>query len=64
MSKKGSINKIKEKNRSLRERGYKQVSLPIKLIEYIEKYISENPHLGYTSIPDFIRAAIREKMNL
>jgi len=57
MSKKG-------KTKTLKERGYKQVSLPLKLVEYVEKYIKQNPHLGFTSIPDFIRAAIREKMDL
>ena len=64
MSKKGSINNKKEKGKTLKERGYKQVSLPIRLVEHVEKYMNENPHLGFTSIPDFIRAAIRKKMNL
>jgi len=64
MSKKGSINIQKEKGKTLKERGYKQVSLPVKLVEHVEKYINENPHLGFTSIPDFIRAAIREKLSL
>ena len=50
--------------KSLKERGYKQVSLPIQLIKYIEKFIEDNKHLGYTSVPDFIRAAIREKLGL
>ena len=54
----------KGKSLTLKERGYKQVSLPLKLVEYVEKYIEENPHLGFTSIPDFIRSAIREKMDL
>ncbi|MHA1783591.1 MAG: ribbon-helix-helix domain-containing protein [Candidatus Helarchaeota archaeon] len=53
-----------KKSPTLKERGYRQVSLPIKLIEYVDKFIRDNPHLGYTSVPDFIRSAIREKMNL
>ena len=52
------------KGKSLKERGYKQVSLPKKLIEQVGKFIEDNPHLGYTSIPDFIRSAIREKLKL
>ena len=64
MSKGSKIKNKKEKGKTLRERGYKQVSLPLKLIERVEKYIEEHPELGYTTIPDFIRAAIRTKMDL
>ncbi len=47
----------------LKERGYRQVSLPIPLIERIEKYLGEHKEQGFTSIPEFIRQAIREKMD-
>jgi metal-responsive CopG/Arc/MetJ family transcriptional regulator len=47
----------------LKERGYRQVSLPIPLIERIEKYISNHKEEGFTSIPEFIRQAIREKID-
>ncbi|NVM27783.1 MAG: hypothetical protein HWN65_02985 [Candidatus Helarchaeota archaeon] len=46
----------------LKERGYRQVSLPIPLIERIEKYINNHKDEGFTSIPEFIRQAIREKI--
>lgn len=46
----------------LKERGYRQVSLPIPLIERIEKYITDHKEEGFTSIPEFIRQAIREKI--
>jgi metal-responsive CopG/Arc/MetJ family transcriptional regulator len=46
----------------LRERGYRQVSLPIPLIERIEKYLDAHKEEGFTSIPEFIRQAVREKV--
>ncbi len=39
MSKKGSINIQKEKSQTLKERGYKQVSLPLKLVEHVENIL-------------------------
>ena len=47
----------------LRERGYRQVSLPIALVEKIEEFLGKNADLGYTSVPEFIRQAIRDKLN-
>jgi metal-responsive CopG/Arc/MetJ family transcriptional regulator len=47
----------------LKERGYRQVSLPIPLIERIDKYMNEHKSDGFTSIPEFIRQAIREKID-
>jgi metal-responsive CopG/Arc/MetJ family transcriptional regulator len=47
----------------LKERGYRQVSLPIPLVERIDKYISSHKEEGFTSIPEFIRQAIREKID-
>ena len=46
----------------LRRRGYRQVSLPIPLIERVDKIITQKEEMGYTSIPEFIRSAIREKL--
>jgi len=46
----------------LKKRGYKQVSLPIKLLEQIAKVIRENDELGFTSVPEFIRTAIRDNL--
>jgi len=36
--------------------------MPIPLIERVEVYIKEHPELGYTSVPEFVRQAIREKL--
>jgi metal-responsive CopG/Arc/MetJ family transcriptional regulator len=46
----------------LRQRGYRQVSLPIALVERIDDYVKTNPQEGFTSVPEFIRQAIREKL--
>lgn len=46
----------------LAQRGYRQVSLPIPLIERIGKYIEDHKGEGFTSIPEFIRVALREKL--
>ncbi|MHA1358090.1 MAG: ribbon-helix-helix domain-containing protein [Candidatus Helarchaeota archaeon] len=46
----------------LRERGYRQVSLPHELIEAIENFINNHKELGFTSVPEFIRQSIREKI--
>ncbi len=46
----------------LAQRGYRQVSLPIPLIERIEKFLGAHKDEGFTSIPEFIRQAIREKI--
>lgn len=48
---------------ALRERGYRQVSLPIPLIERIDKFIKKHKEEGFTTIPEFIRQAIRDKLN-
>lgn len=47
----------------LAQRGYRQVSLPIPLIERIGKYLNEHKSEGFTSIPEFVRQAIREKIS-
>lgn len=46
----------------LKERGYRQVSLPIALIARIEKYLDGHKDEGFISIPEFIRQAIRDKI--
>jgi len=49
----------------LKERGYRQVSLPIPLIERIEKYLQseEGKEEGFVSVPEYIRQSIRDKIN-
>lgn len=39
--------------------GYKQIALPIELIDDIKKFVDAHPNLGYMSTPEFIREAIR-----
>ena len=46
----------------LKERGFRQVSLPIHLIGRIRKYLENHKEEGFTSVPEFIRQAIREKI--
>ena len=41
---------------------YKGVSLPKEMVEEIEKIIRDNPELGYTSIADFVKEAVRDKL--
>ena len=46
----------------LKEKGYKQVSLPEELIEKIKVVINNNKGTGYKTVPEFIKDAIREKI--
>lgn len=39
--------------------GYRQIALPIHLVNDIESFIKSNKQLGYKSTPEFIREAIR-----
>lgn len=56
--------KIQEKHQGvLAQRGYRQVSLPSAMIRKIEKYLEKNKDEGFTSVPDFIRSAIRNKLD-
>jgi len=41
---------------------YKGVSLPKEMVEEIERIIKDNPELGYTSIADFVKDAVRDKL--
>lgn len=41
---------------------YKGVSLPKEMIDEISRIIREHPELGYSSIADFVKDAVREKM--
>jgi len=38
---------------------YRNLSLPTEMVEEIEKYISEHPELGFTSIAEFIKFSVR-----
>jgi metal-responsive CopG/Arc/MetJ family transcriptional regulator len=38
---------------------YVNLKLPKDLVELVRKFIEENPELGYTSVPEFVKEAIR-----
>jgi len=40
----------------------KTIKLPRILLDQLDKYIDENPQLGYLSSSEFIRECIRKKM--
>ena len=35
---------------------YRKLSFPVEFIEAIEEHIKEHPELGYTSVPDYLKA--------
>jgi len=41
---------------------YRGISLPKEMIDEIERIIKSNPELGYTSVADFVKEAVRDKM--
>lgn len=43
-------------------KGYRQVSVPDAFYEEVEKFLQKHPELGYTSLAEFVRVAVREKM--
>lgn len=42
---------------------YKTLSIPSEFYESVEEYIKENKDLGYTSVPEFVKEAIRAHMD-
>jgi hypothetical protein len=42
--------------------GYTKVSIPKELSDKIERYIVDNPDLGYKSIAEFVKEAIRAQL--
>ena len=43
-------------------KGYRQVSVPDAFYEEIDDFVKGHPRLGYTSIAEFVKVAVREKM--
>lgn len=39
---------------------YKNINLPIELVEEIDRYIKQNPEMGYSSRAEFAKEAIRQ----
>ncbi len=42
--------------------GYKGITLPKEMVDEIKRVIAENPELGYSSVAEFVKDAIREKI--
>jgi len=43
-------------------RRYRGISIPAQMFEEVEKIIKEKPELGYKTVTEFIKNAIREKL--
>ena len=43
-------------------RSYKGITLPEEMIEEIKKVIEAHPELGYSSVAEFVKEAIRSKL--
>jgi metal-responsive CopG/Arc/MetJ family transcriptional regulator len=43
-------------------RKYRSLSLPVELLELVEKTIEEHPEFGYSSLTEFVKDAIRSKL--
>jgi hypothetical protein len=41
---------------------YKSVTLPAPLVLYIKKFIEEHPEEAYSGVVEFIKVAVREKI--
>ena len=42
---------------------YRSISLPSELIDKIEQIICEHPELGYSSVSEFVKEALRTKIS-
>ena len=45
-------------------RKYRNLSMPAEFIHMIEIFLEKNPELGYTSMSEFVKAAIRSYMKI
>ena len=43
-------------------KSYKGITLPQEMVEEIKKLIEEHPELGYSSVAEFVKDAIRSKL--
>lgn len=43
-------------------KGYRQVSLPESFYGDIEIFLKKHPELGFTSVAEFVKASVREKI--
>ena len=44
--------------------GYQTLSIPKRMYEDIVEFIINNPRLGYTSAPEFVKDAIRKNLGV
>jgi Arc/MetJ-type ribon-helix-helix transcriptional regulator len=44
-------------------RQYMSVSLPVELVDSVKKTINRDPDHAYTSVPDFIKEAVRRRVD-
>lgn len=44
------------------EKGYESVSLPEDLLESVRQLIRDHPELGYTSLAEFVKSAMRKQL--
>jgi len=42
--------------------GYKNIAIPTKVFEVIEKYIQENEAFGYRTVTEFIMECVRKEL--
>jgi len=46
------------------ERKYRNLSMPAEFIHMIETFLEEHPELGYTSMSEFVKSAVRSYMKI
>lgn len=45
------------------EKGYESISLPTPLLDEVRAFLLEHPGLGFSSMADFIKAAVRHQLD-
>jgi len=46
------------------ERKYRNLSMPAEFITLIEIFLNDHPELGYTSMSEFVKSAVRSYMKI
>lgn len=41
---------------------YSDLKIPRELIDLVKRFIEENPEYGYTSVPEFVKEAVRLRL--
>jgi hypothetical protein len=50
--------------RRVPEKGYESVSLPVDLLDTVRKILKDHPQLGYTSLAEYVKEALRAKFRV